>query len=79
MINLYIYIYIYTIVSLYTLQGSSDSKESSCNARDVGSIPGLGRSLGEVNGYPFQSSRLENSMDRGTWQAIVHGVAKSQA
>ena len=36
------------------------------------------RSLGEGNGYPLQYSCLENSMDRGAWQAIVHGVAKSQ-
>ena len=40
-------------------------------------IPGLGRSPGEGNGYPLQYSYLENSVDRGAWQAIVHGVAKS--
>ena len=51
--------------------GSSDSKESACNAGDPSSIPGLG------NGYPLQYSCLENSMDRGTWQAAVHGVAES--
>ena len=44
---------------------------------DLGSIPGLGRSPGEGNGYPLQYSGLENSMDRGAWQATVHGVAKS--
>ena len=44
--------------------------------RDVGSIPGLGRPLG--HGNPLQYSCLENTMDRGTWQAIVHGVAESQ-
>ena len=43
-----------------------------------GSIPGLGRSLVEANGNPLQYSCLEKSMDRGTWQAAVHGVAKSQ-
>ena len=59
--------------------GGSDGKESACNAEDPGSIPGLGRSLGEGNGYPLQHSCLENSMDRGAWQAIVHRVAKSQA
>ena len=58
--------------------GGSDSKESSCNAGDLGLIPGLGRSLGDGNGYPFQYSCLENSMDRGAWWATVHGVAKSQ-
>ena len=58
--------------------GGSDGKESIWNAGDLGSIPGLGRSPGEGNGYPLQYSDLENSMDRGAWQAIVHGVAKSQ-
>ena len=43
-----------------------------------GSIPGLGRSPGEGNGYPLQYSCLENSMDRGAWWATVYGVAKSQ-
>ena len=47
------------------------------NVRDTDSIPGLGRSPGEGNGNPLQYSCLENSMDRGAWQAIVHGVAKS--
>ena len=45
---------------------------------DLGSIPGSGRSPGEGNGYPHQYSCLENPMDRGTWQATVHGVTKSQ-
>ena len=45
---------------------------------DLGSIPGLGRSPGEGNGNPLQYSCLENSMDRGAWQATVHGVAKCQ-
>ena len=45
--------------------------------RDPGSISGSGRSPGEENGYPLQYSCLENSMDRGDWQATVHGVAKS--
>ena len=48
-------------------------KESACNARDLGSIPELGRSLGEGKGYPLQYSGLENSMD-----CIVYGVLKSQ-
>ena len=47
---------------------------SACNAGDLGLIPGSGRSLGEGNGYPLQYSCLENSMDRGAWWAIVHGV-----
>ena len=48
------------------------------DARDTGSVPGLGRSTGVGNGNPLQFSFLENSMDRGAWQATVHGVAKSQ-
>ena len=53
--------------------GGSAGKESACNEGDLGSIPGFGRSPGEVNGYPLQYSGLENSVD-----CIVHGVAKSQ-
>ena len=53
--------------------GDSYSKESSRNAGDLGSIPGLGRSPGEGNGNPLQYSCLENSMDGGAWQAPVHG------
>ena len=55
----------------------SAGKESACNAGDLGSIPGLGRSPGERKGYPLQYAGLENSMDGGAWWAIVHGVAKS--
>ena len=51
----------------------SAGKESTCNAEDLGSNPGLGRSSGEAKGYPLQYSGLENSM-----HCIVHGVAKSQ-
>ena len=58
--------------------GGSDGQESVCNAGDLSSIPGLGRSPGEGNGNPLQYSCLENSMDIGAWQATVHGVAKSQ-
>ena len=58
--------------------GSSDGKESTCDAWDLGSIPGLGRSPAEGKGYPLQYSCLENSVDRGAWQAVVHGVAKSR-
>ena len=46
--------------------------------RDAGSIPGLGRSPGGGHGNPLQYSCLENPMDRGAWQALVHRVAKSQ-
>ena len=58
--------------------GDSDSKDSARNAGDMGSIPELGRYLGEGNGNPFQYSCLKYSMDRGDWQATVHGCAKSQ-
>ena len=57
--------------------GGSDSKEYPCNAGQLGLMSGLGRSPGEGKGYPLQYSGLENSMDRGTWQATVHGVLKS--
>ena len=63
------------------LQGflcGSEVKASACNARDLGSISGLGRSPGEGNGNPLQYSCLENPMDRGAWWATVHGVAKTQ-
>ena len=58
--------------------GGSDSKESACNARDLASIPGLGRSSGGGHGNPLQYSCLENPMNRGAWWAIVHGVAKNR-
>ena len=75
------------IVSCHVLITSSEGfglpwwlsgKESACNAdaRDAGSIPGLGRSLGEGNGNPLQYFCLENPMDRGAQQAIIHGVAR---
>ena len=51
--------------------GGSVGKEPTCNAGDLGSIPGLGRSSGEGNGYPLQYAGLENSMD-----CVVHGVSK---
>ena len=53
--------------------GGSTGKESACNAGDLGSIPGLGRSPGEGDGYPLQYSDLKNSMD-----CIVHGITKSR-
>ena len=55
----------------------SDGKESARNAGDPGLILGSGKCLGEENGSPLQYSCLENSMGRGAWQAIAHGVAKS--
>ena len=58
--------------------GGSYGKESACNAGDQDSIPESGRCPGEGNGNLLQYSCLENPMNRGAWQATVHGVAKSQ-
>ena len=58
------------------LPGGSDSKEPTCNAGDRGLISG--KSPGEGNDNPLQYSCLENPTDGGSWQAIVHGVTKSQ-
>ena len=55
--------------------GGSDGKESAYDA-EQGSILGLGRCPGEGNGYQLQYSCLENPMDRGAWQATVHGVTR---
>ena len=57
--------------------GGSDGKESACNAGELGLIPGSGISPGEGDGYQLQYSCLENFMDRGAWEATVHGVTKS--
>ena len=56
--------------------GGSDGKESSCNAGDPSLIPELGIAPEEGNGNPFQYPCLENSMDRGVWQATGYGVTK---
>ena len=53
-------------------------KEPSCNAGDLGLISASGRSPGERNGYSLQYACLENSVERGVWRAIVHGVTKSR-
>ena len=57
--------------------GGSKVKNLPPSAGDTGSIPGLGRSSGEGNDNPLQYSCLGNPMDRETWQAVVHRVAKS--
>ena len=56
--------------------GGSVGKESYCNVGELGSIPGSGWSPGEGNGNPLQHFCLENPMDRGAWQATVHGVTR---
>ena len=58
--------------------GGSVGKESTCNARDVGLIPGLGRPPGGGHGNPLKYSCLENPYDQRSWRAAIHGVAKSQ-
>ena len=65
-INIYVY------YKHMDFPGGSAGKESACNAGNLGSIPGLGRSPGEGSGYSLQYSGLENSMDN-----VVHGVTKS--
>ena len=65
------------VFSFMGCPGGSDGKESVCNAGNPGSVPESGRSLGEGNVNPLQYSCLENSMDRGAWQAIVHGVTRA--
>ena len=62
-------------MTLY-LKASLVGKESACNAGDLGSISGLGRSPGGGNGDPLQYSCLEKLMDRGPWWATAHGVTK---
>ena len=66
-----------TTRGLYPLWWLS-GKESACDAGDMGSIPGLGRALGEGNDNPLQYPYLDNPMDRETWKAAVHGVTYSQ-
>ena len=63
--------------SLQVTPGGSEVKVSACNAGDLGSIPGSGRSPGEGNGNPLQYSCLENPTDGGAWWPTVYGVAKS--
>ena len=71
------YFYFQFLTLFWGFSGGSNGKESACNARDLGSIPGSRRSPGEGNGSPLQYSYLENPMDRGAWQATVHGAAMS--
>ena len=69
------------VYSLRGFPGGSVVKNLPANvgdARDAGSIPGLGRSLREGNNNPLQYSCLENPIDRGAWPATVHGVTNSR-
>ena len=65
-------------ITLWGFPGCSDSKESACNAGDLGLIPGSGKTPGKGNGYQLQYSCLKKSTDRGAWWATVCGIAKSQ-
>ena len=74
-VSIYLCLYLHNGASLWL-----SSKESPCNAgaaRDVGLIPGLGRSPGGGHSNPLQYSCLENPVDRGAWWAMVHRVAES--
>ena len=64
--------YVFLYLTIRGFPGGSEDKVSACNAGDLGSIPGLGRSPGEGNDNPLQYSCLENPMDRGAWQATVY-------
>ena len=62
---------------LFPCSGNNSAmQDTACNARDTGSIPGSGRSPGRGKGNPLQCSCLGNPMDRGAWQATVHGVTR---
>ena len=61
---------------IWSFPNSLVDKSSACNAGDLGSIPGSGRSPGKGNGNPLQYSCLENPMDRGAWQATIHGITR---
>ena len=61
-----------------SFSGGTMVKNSAADAGDAGLILGLGRCPGEGNVNLLQYSCLENSMDRGAWQSVIHGVAKSQ-
>ena len=76
-INLYVLLILKLLTTLMGFPGGSGGKEFSCNAGDLGLVPGLGRSPGEGNGYPLQYSCLENSTDRGAWRASWWGHKQS--
>ena len=69
-----VFLYFFALIAE---EGGSRVKASACNAGDLGSIPGLGRSPGEGNGNPLEYSCLENPMDGGAWRATVPRVAES--
>ena len=72
----YISMYLYISMQHMGLPWWLSSKESTCNAGDMGLIPGSERAPGEENGYSLQYSCLGNPMDREAWRATVHGVSR---
>ena len=66
------------VMFLVGFPGGSNGKDLASNAGDLSLIPGSGRSLGVGNGNPLQYSCPEDSMERGAWQTIAHGVAQSR-
>ena len=79
MLTIIIALYIIVLVLIYIITGTSlvAHEEFACNAGDASSVSGLGRSPEEGNVYPLQYSYLENSMDRGAWQATFHRDTES--
>ena len=77
MLKGFFFFFFETFLQHFTSPGGSAVKNPPPNAEDMCSIPGSGRSLGGGNGNPLQNYCLGNSMDRGAWRAIVHGVTKS--
>ena len=71
-------LHLYSLVVYRGFPDDSDSKESTGNAGDLSSIPGLRKSPGAGHGNPLQYSFWENPMDRGAWRATAYGVTKSQ-
>ena len=78
-IHIYVYTHIHTYVAFQVVLVVKNLPANAGDVRDEGSIPRSGRTPGIGNGNPLRYSCLENSMDRGTWQATVHGVAKELA
>ena len=71
-------VYLCFIIAHLSYVWSSLVAQMGKNVGDLGSVPELGRSPGVGHGNPFQYSCLENPMDRGAWQATVHGITESQ-
>ena len=72
-----IFLYLSSSLSSMGFPGGSDGKEFACNAADLGSIPGLGRSPGGEHGNPSSILAWSIPMDRGAWWITVHGITKS--